>query len=198
MKRLLPHLAVALLLTGFGSAALAQRTIGKNPGDIKGRWLRIYDDAALSGAQSVYLGDIEADIQWKKAKNENPFDEDLLVEKTQKEFSRRLRESGALGNFLDSSSGAGAGTIRLETTIEVDPGSRLARYAVGVGAGKSRSVMEIKLVDHASGKEIALFHGYGTGSGMGFKLAGGGARKMTEDDIEEFAKKLVELIDEAN
>ena len=41
---------------------------------------------------------------------------------------------------------------------------------------------------------LGLYHGYGTGSGMGFKLAGGGARKMTQDDIQENARKFAELL----
>ena len=104
--------------------------------------------------------------------------------------------SGVLGKFLDGEPESDGRYVRLDCDLVVEPGSRAARYAVGFGAGKSRSIFEITLRDHASGDELGLYHGYGTGSGMGFKVAGGGARKMTEDDIQENAAYFVELLRE--
>jgi hypothetical protein len=172
-------------------------TVGKNPGQIEGRWLRVGDRSSLEGVKGVYIGDVTADIQWKKAGNEAPIDEELLVENVREQLGARLRESGALGNVLDAAPAAGeAGYVRLDCTVVVDPGSRAARYAVGFGAGKSRSIFEIHLKDHASGSDLGLFHGYGVGSGMGIKLVGGGARKMTQDDVQENTKLFVELVAE--
>ena len=68
------------------------------------------------------------------------------------------------------------------------------RYFVGWGAGKSKSIFKILLKDFSTGEEIGLYHGYGSGSGMGFKLGGGGAEKMTRDDIQENSKKFTELL----
>ena len=113
------------------------------------------------------------------------------------QLAARLQESGALGSYLATAPAAGeAGYLRLDCTVVVDPGSRAARYAVGFGAGKSRSIFEIHLLDHASSKELGLYHGYGVGSGMGVKLVGGGARKMTQDDIQENTKLFVDLVGE--
>ena len=188
-----------LVLMPLALAAAGGVTVGKNPGKIKGRWLELADPAALGQYQGVYLGDIMADIQWKKERNEAPIDEELLVEKIIEQLTMNLRESGALGTVLDDPPADGAaGYIRLDCDLVVEPGSRAARYAVGFGAGKSRSVLEIHLRDHASGSELGLYHGYGTGSGMGFKLAGGGARKMTQDDIQENTKQFVTLVQEVN
>ena len=52
------------------------------------------------------------------------------------------------------------------------------------------------LKDHVSGEEIGLFHGHGIGSGAGFKIGGGGARKMTQDDIQENTKMSLDLLGE--
>jgi hypothetical protein len=172
-------------------------TVGKNPGKIEGRWLKVEDRSALDGIEGVYIGEVTVDIQWKKAENEQPIDEELLVENVREQLTARLRESGALGTVVDEAPAAGeARYVRLDCTLEVEPGSRAARYVVGFGAGKSRSIFEIHLIDHASGNELGLFHGYGVGSGMGFKLAGGGSRKMTQDDVQENTKTFVELLAE--
>ena len=136
------------------------------------------DQTLLANARNFYFGDLSPDIRWKKASNENPFDEDLLVEKLQQELTGRMQQVGLKKLDRNNQPGPG-GILRLDASIEVDPGSRLARYAVGVGVGKSRSVLEIRLTDHRTGREVARYHGYGTGTGLGLKLVGGGARKAT-------------------
>lgn len=187
--------AVGLVVGAAGAGS--GTTVGKNPGQIKGRWLRVEDVAALRGYQGVYLGELSSDIQWKKKANEAPIDEDLLDEKLHAELMENLRLTSFFGKTLEEAPSKGKeGYVRLDCTLVVEPGSRAARWAVGFGGGKSRSVLEIKIVDHKSGKELGLYHGYGVGSGMGFKLAGGSARKMTEDDIEENARKFVALLGE--
>lgn len=172
-------------------------TVGKNPGKIKGRWLRVEKPEALRDVAGVYLGDVHVDIQWKKAENEQPIDEELLTENVRDQMAERLRTSAALGKYLEEEPDGKGSYVRLDCELTVEPGSRAARYIVGFGAGKSRSIFEIHVVDHESGEELALYHGYGEGSGMGFKLAGGGARKMTQDDVQENSKKFVELLAEA-
>jgi|GEM_PF-4599285 len=172
-------------------------TVGKHPGKIKGRWLQVDDMARLRAARGVYVGELKSDIQWKKKSNEAPIDEKLLDEKLHTELKQNLLGTSFFGKLLDQAPEAGAsGYVRLDCSLVVEPGSRAARWGIGFGAGKSRSILEIHLIDHASGEEIALYHGYGVGSGMGFKLGGGSARKMTQDDIEENTKKFVELLAE--
>lgn len=191
-------LTLSLLLgTAVGAAAADSTYLGKNPGKIKGRWLEVKDRAALQAASGYYLGEMAVDIQWKKEENEAPMEEDILAENLHDQLLDRLRTSHALGEFHSEPPAEGAaGVVRIDCDLVVEPGSRAARYVVGFGAGKSKSILEIHLRDHSSGETLALYHGYGTGSGMGFKLAGGGARKMTQDDIQENTKLLVELLAE--
>ncbi len=190
-------LGLSLLLVPIALAG-GGKTIGKNPGKIKGRWLEIKDPDALAAVEEVYLGEMKVDIQWKKERNEAPIDEELLQEYLVEQLTANLKESRALGSFLEEKpKGKAATRVRIDADLEVEPGSRLMRYAVGFGAGKSRSILELHLIDDESGEEIALYHGYGVGSGMGFKLAGGTARKMSQDDVQENTKKFVELLAEA-
>lgn len=178
-------------------AASNSKTVGKNPGKIQGRWLQVDDLEALRSYDRVYIGDVESDIQWKRPENEAPIDEDLLDENLHDRLLERLREYRVFSEVLTEEPEEGAeGVLRLDCYLEVEPGSRAARYVVGFGAGKSRSILEIHMVDHASGEAIGLFHGYGAGSGMGFKLAGGSARKMTQDDVQEATKIFMELLRE--
>jgi hypothetical protein len=195
--RALGLVAVALAVVAVGVPAEGGDTalVGKNPGKIQGRWLDVKDVAALKAAKGVYIGDIVSDIQWKKESNEAPIDEELLDENLHDQLLENLRTSSLWSEILTSPPEEGAeGYLRLDCNLTVEPGSRAMRYVVGMGAGKSRSVLEIHIKDHASGAEVGLYHGYGVGSGMGFKLAGGGARKMTQDDIQENTKEFVTLV----
>lgn len=168
---------------------------GKNPGKVKGRWIEIHDIEQLRGYSGVYVGDIEVDIHWKKEGKETPVDEELLKDKIREHLLLNLRELAVFDEVSERRPGDDAeGMVRLDCDLLVEPGNRAVRYVVGFGAGKSKSIFEIHLNDHQTGEELGLYHGYGTGSGMGFKLAGGGARKMTQDDIQENAKKFAELL----
>ncbi len=196
LQKTLGLLAVVLPVAVTGLFANGSTTVGKNPGKIKGRWLEVQDVEALKGYKGVYIGDVATDIQWKNERNEAPIDEELLDEKIVEHLLLNLRESAALGEVLESAPAEGAeGYLRLDCDLTVEPGSRAARYVVGFGAGKSRSIFEIHLRDHQTGEEVGLYHGYGVGTGMGFKLAGGGARKMTQDDIQENTKEFVKLLE---
>ncbi len=88
------------------------------------------------------------------------------------------------------------GYPRLDCTLLVDPGNRAKRYLMA--SGQSRSIMEIELRDHATEELVAVFHGYGIGTGFGLKMFGGGARKMTQDDVQKKAKVLIKLLKEAS
>ncbi|MEM7350384.1 MAG: DUF4410 domain-containing protein [Acidobacteriota bacterium] len=199
-QRIVILVGVSLLMATLGSVTVdagSGKTIGKNPGKIKGRWLRVESVEALKEAKGVYIGDLVSDIQWKRAENEAPLDEELLDEYFHDQLSMNLKSTSFFGEYLESAPAEGAeGIVRLDCKIEVEPGSRTARYLVGFGAGKSRSILELTLIDHATGEELGLYHGYGVGSGMGFKLVGGTARKMTQDDIQENTKRFIELLDQ--
>jgi hypothetical protein len=168
---------------------------GKNPGKVKGRWIEIHDIGQLRGYSGVYVGDIEVDIHWKKEGRETPIDEELLKDKIREHLLLNLRELSVFDEVSERRPGDDAdGMVRLDCDLLVEPGNRAVRYLVGFGAGKSKSILEIHLNDHQTGEELGRYHGYGTGTGMGFKLGGGGARKMTQDDIQENAKMFAELL----
>lgn len=185
---------LVLALSAVSAVAKDGKTkVGKNPGQIKGRWLEI-DVAAAKAAKGVYLGTIESDIQWRKAEKESPMDEDLLNEKIKIHLLENLRASGLFAQVLESAPKNTSGFLRLDCDLKVDPGNRAVRYVAGFGAGKSKSIFEVHIRDAKSGQEVGLYHGFGTGTGMGLKIGGGGARKMTEDDIQENSKKFAELL----
>lgn len=168
---------------------------GKNPGDVKGRWLEIQDVEQLRGYSGVYLGDVEVDIHWKQEGKDTPIDEELLKDQIREYVLLNLRELAVFDEVSDGRPGDDVeGVVRLDCDLLVEPGNRAVRYLVGFGAGKSKSILEIHLNDHQTGEELGLYHGYGTGTGMGFKLGGGGARKMTQDDIQENGKMFAELL----
>lgn len=187
-------ISLLVVLLAAPPLAFAKTKVGKNPGQVKGRWLEVEEVEALKAYDTVCIGDLETQFHWKNPEKQSPIDEGLLQDKIKQYLLENLRGAGLFGRVEDSCSEGAA--LRLDCTLEVEPGSRAARYLVGFGAGKSKSVFEIHLRDNESKDDHGLYHGYGTGSGMGFKLAGGGARKMTEDDVQENAKKFVELLQE--
>ncbi len=183
------------LLVAAPAASAAEETIGKNPGKFKGRWLKVYDGDALAVFEVVAIGETNTDIAWKKASNEAPLQERELDSQLREQLSQRFKKSGLYSQVLDEpQASAEDDYLRLDCTLEVEPGSRMLRYAVAGGAGKSRSLLECEFIDNSDGRVLALYHGYGAGTGMGFKLGGGGAAKMTKDDNQENASKLVELL----
>ncbi len=141
------------------------------------------------------IGTTSTDIAWKKASNEAPLQERELDAQLREQLLERLSNSGLYGSVLSEPQAADEDDyMRVDCELEVEPGSRMLRYAVGGGAGKSRSLLECEFVDQASGRVLAVYHGYGSGTGLGFKLGGGGAAKMTKDDNQENTAKLVELL----
>jgi len=186
---------LVFLAFGVVSLAAAEETIGKKPGKFKGRWLKVYDGDALGTLDMVVVGETTTDIAWKKASNEAPLQERELDAQLREQLAERLEKSGLFSQVLgEARASANDDYLRIDCTLEVEPGSRMLRYAVGGGAGKSVSLLECELIHNADGRVLALYHGYGAGTGLGFKLGGGGAAKMTKDDNQENTAKLVELL----
>lgn len=82
---------------------------------------------------------------------------------------------------------AGAGVLVLRgRVLEMDPGSRAARYWAGFGAGAARTKLEGELVDAASGRVLLRFtqerrSGVGVGGGNYVKLMQRNLRAIGED-----------------
>jgi len=175
-----------------GGSSSGVTTIGKNPGKVKGRWLRVHDAEALSAHARVAIGSVATDIHWKNAEKETPIDERLLDDRIRARVLGEL--SGLYAEVLEGELAEGEPGLRLDCDLLVEPGNRAVRYMVGFGAGKSKSIFEIDLRDNETNRLLAEYHGYGVGSGMALKLVGGGARKMTQDDIQENALQLATLL----
>ena len=169
---------------------------GKNPGEHKGRWLALTEAAVLNPYRGVYIGDVHSDILWPDPEKEKPQDEQELDHTIREYLLTRLTKTGALGEVMPRGApDPGAeGYLRLDASLLVDPGNRAKRYLMA--SGKSRSVMEIELRDHATEELVAVYRGYGIGTGLGMKAFGGGARKMTQDDIQENTKAFIKLLNE--
>ena len=88
---------------------------------------------------------------------------------------------------VEAGSGGGAGTLLLRgRVLEMDPGSRAARYWAGFGAGAARTKLEGEIVDAASGRVLLRFtqerrSGVGMGGGKYVNLLQRNLRAIGED-----------------
>jgi len=205
MKKLahvVPILLLMLLANPFFFAILTQAgskepiiLVGKNPGKIKGRWLEINNVDKLQQYDAVFIGEVVVNIDWKKKDRETPVDEELLKGKIKERIIENLRNSKIFPEVLKRAPGNDRSKVlEIACDLWVQPGNRGIRYFVGYGVGKSKAIFNIQLKDFSTGEDIGFYHGYGSGSGMGFKLVGGGAEKMTRDDIQENSEKFVKLL----
>jgi ankyrin repeat protein len=173
------------------------RVIGKNPGKTKGRWLNYGDDIDLKGYSKAYFGNIAIKITGKEKAVEavSEIDKRTLTEHIEARLKTELESSDYFSVVAADppSEENQEKWLRIDVSLLIDMGSRVVRYFGGFGAGKSKSVLEIFFKDHKTANEVAKYHGYGIGSGMAFKLVGGGAVKMTRDDIDENTKECVKL-----
>lgn len=98
-----------------------------------------------------------------------------------------------LGPWATVRSGsAGAGTLSLRcAVVEINPGSRAARYFVGYGAGASRTTVRGELVDPATNTVLLRFT-HAKASGTGF--FGGSYEDFIRDDITDVGKDIGTLI----
>lgn len=197
MKRptIIIAIAMALLALPMGRTAGAEPfRIGKNAGEIQGRWLELADPDGFTSYATAYIGEVRTDIAYQDRQKAAVDGEELSSNMRQRFFKRLVKAKlfdVVLGNPVPEGE---PNALRLDFDLVVDPGSRAARFAVGLGAGKSKSVLEILMKDHETGELVGKYHGYGSGSGIAIKPGGGSATKMTKDDIEEHSAKFVELL----
>jgi hypothetical protein len=170
--------------------------IGKNPGDVKGRWLEVKDDVILSAYDGVYIGEVTAEVHWKKKDRETPVDEEILKDTLRTQLLTSLREARTFERVSGEQPSVEeleqAKWLRLDCDLVVEAGSRALRYWVGFGAGKSKSILTIRMKGGGD-EDLGHYHGFGSGSGA-VKLAGGGAVKMTKDDTQENMKQFARLL----
>lgn len=187
--------ALALLLLAFAAQSAMAESIGKKPGDTKGRWLEYSAKQDLQGFDGICIREIDVTIHWKKKERQSPIEEAELIDIVRRELAKKLSEAAVYEKVLDRvPSGKMEGRwLFVDAEFTVEPGSRAARYLVGMGAGKSKSILELRLYDPKKKDRLGLYHGYGSGVGV-LKLAGGGAAKMSKDDIQENARQFAALL----
>jgi ankyrin repeat protein len=163
------------------------RVIGKKEGKLA-RWLSYGDGVDLKEYSRAYLGNITVTVEEKKKK----IDKQKLAEMVEKELRANLEVSGYFSVVAADppSEESQEKWLRIDADLSVDPGSRAARYWVGFGAGKSKSVLEVFFKDHETGTQVAKYHGKGSGS---IGVGGGNAAKMTERNIRRNTEECAEL-----
>ena len=102
------------------------------------------------------------------------------VKKGVSSFSKASVEHGA---------GSGHALLIKGKVITLDPGSRGARYGVGMGAGAARAKVSGEVVEADTGKILLRFtHEKRAGSGFGF--AGGNSKKLMLKSAEHVGEDL--------
>ena len=92
---------------------------GKNPGELKGRWLALVGADALKPYSAVYIGDVHSDMLWEDEEKEKPMDEHKLDQEIHERVLARLTKTEALGEVLhrgepepDARRGISGSTVR--------------------------------------------------------------------------------------
>lgn len=101
-------------------------------------------------------------------------------------------DTGAAGSMSSSHGTTKPGILLVRgRVLQLDPGSRAARYWVGFGVGASRVSVEGELVDAETSRTVARFrHSQGTGGGV----FGGDYDQILRSDALEIGKDLGVLL----
>jgi len=90
---------------------------------------------------------------------------------------------------VQAGSGSGHALLIKGQVIELDPGSRSARWAAGMGAGATRAKITGEVAEADTGKVLLRFtHEKRAGSGMGF--AGGNSKNLMLKSAEHVGEDL--------
>jgi hypothetical protein len=137
--------------------------------------IEIVETFALADYDRLVVGDFATDGVPLPAADDNTYEpvKQVLAD-VEGPLIEGLREAGAAGLAVErqgSGAAAGARSLLLRgRVVEMDPGSRAARYWAGFGAGATRVELEGELVDAASGRVLFRFtqerrSGFGVGGG---------------------------------
>lgn len=87
-----------------------------------------------------------------------------------------------------------AGTLILRgTVVDMDPGSRAARYWGGFGAGAARATIEAELIDAATGSVLLRFMQERVSSGMA-NFGGGEYHKIMRRNLRAIGEDVAEML----
>ena len=73
---------LCLLVACASSTEARPLVVGKNAGKFKGRWLKVYDQEALSALPTAYVGASTVDIAWKREGKDTPIDDGQIYDST--------------------------------------------------------------------------------------------------------------------
>ena len=170
-------------------------TYGKKKKGLKGRYLVINDGVDASKYRGATVIVEPTEVQSDKNKE----DDEIVRLAADEMLWQRLNELKDLGVFdRVVSTDPGEMTddkpiLRLKPNITLQYGSKTARALVGMGAGKSKTIIRIEIFDGRSGDHIGYFNGYGSGSAWFVGgSTGAGVSTMAQDDIEESFNLFVE------
>jgi hypothetical protein len=108
-------------------------------------------------------------------------------------FVDGLREDAPTSfSISEGSGGKGSDTLIVRAkVVEMDPGSRAARYWAGFGAGAARAKVDVQLIDAKSGKVLLKFE-QERRSGVG--AAGGDYESLMNRNLSAIGKDLAFIL----
>jgi hypothetical protein len=197
MSNTLLRLSFSLIVLSLLASPLAARK-GKGPSTEPGKYtewneeideLEIVETFKLSDYSKVVVEPFDTDDTPLPEKDDNTYEP---VQQVLKDPAGPFMEglTGELERKIDVSPGSGGkseGTLIVRTKIlNLDPGSKAARYWAGFGAGAARAEVSSEVVDAATGKVLFRFKqerrsGVGVAGGDYVKLMQRNLRAIGED-----------------
>jgi hypothetical protein len=164
MKKITSLLLLAVALAAPASFARGKKAAPTAPGSYK-EWgpdidqLEIVKSFHFADYQQVVVQPFDTDAVKLPDKDDNSYDAARRVVASATEgFVQGLRGTIDPKVTLSERAGKAAGTLVVRgKVLEMDPGSKAARYWGGFGAGAARTKIEGELVDAQSGEVLARF-----------------------------------------
>lgn len=191
--RSLVAIALVGLVLAAASPALAKKKKGKGGSTAPGKYkdwkdeidkLEIVTTFQRSGYQKVVVTELDTAKTPLPEADDNTYEPvKAVLRDSTASFVEGLREAGV---SVETGQGAAGALVIHTVVVEMDPGSRAARYWGGFGAGAARTVLSIVVKDGASGATLLKIHqerrsGVGVGGGKYDKLLHRNLRKIGED-----------------
>lgn len=197
MSKTLPRLCLALVLLGLAASPVVARK-GKGPSTEPGKYeewneeideLEIVETFKLSDYSKVVVEPFDTGDVSLPEKDDNTYEPVQQVLKDPAgPFAEGLGEElkGKIAVSQGSGEKAGGTLIVRNKLLNLDPGSKAARYWAGFGAGAARAEVSGEVVDAATGKVLLRFKqerrsGVGVAGGDYVKLMQRNLRTIGED-----------------
>ena len=197
MKRSLVMLLMLLVAAMPAAARGKKKSSSTEPGTYKD-WgpdideLEIVKTFALSDYDNVVVQPLATDDVKLPEKDDNTYEpvKKVLASVTEG-FVQGLR--GSIGQKVTIASGAKGGKTLIVRgkVVEMDPGSKAARYWAGFGAGAARAKIEGEIVDAKTKQVLARFT-QERRSGVG--MMGGGYQELMQRNLNAIGEDVAKLL----